>query len=167
MASPGQLVSAQRPSARGSSIRRRVLILALLLALAMATAALFLAAASGSIDGWLPRSELPGTAAALAAATRLTEPVAPSPTSVRSVGGADLRSTATPSPARTPSLTSATATAKPVAIPQVRHVVRRGETLVSIAARFGVTPQSIRRLNHIKDPNLIHVGQRLVIPALQ
>ncbi len=164
-ASPAQLGSAQQPSARRSSVRRRVLILALLLALAIA--ALFRAAASSSLFGWLPDGDFLGNAAALVATPGVTQPVAPPPTSPGAARDAGAVAIAAPSPARPAPPTSIPTPAPPVATPRRTHVVHSGETLVSIAARFGVTPQSIRRLNHIKDPNLIHVGQRLVIPAPQ
>ncbi len=45
------------------------------------------------------------------------------------------------------------------------HVVARGETLISIARLYGVTAAAIEKANGIKDPNLITVGQRLIIPA--
>ena len=45
------------------------------------------------------------------------------------------------------------------------HVVRRGETLSSIAARYGTTTQAIVRANGLPNPNYIYAGQRLVIPA--
>jgi lipoprotein NlpD len=41
------------------------------------------------------------------------------------------------------------------------HVVKRGETLYSIAWRYGVDDDALARWNHIADPNLIYVGQRL------
>lgn len=44
------------------------------------------------------------------------------------------------------------------------HVVQKGETLTSIAARYGVTPAQIRQANNLKDPKLLMVGQQLVIP---
>ena len=44
------------------------------------------------------------------------------------------------------------------------HVVQKGETLTSIAARYGVTPQQIRQANNLQDPRLLMVGQQLVIP---
>lgn len=49
----------------------------------------------------------------------------------------------------------------------VVHVVRRGETLYSIARRYGVRMWSIANVNGITNPNRIYVGQRLVIPAGQ
>jgi LysM repeat protein len=45
------------------------------------------------------------------------------------------------------------------------HVVRRGETLSSIAARYGTTTQAIARANGLPNPNYIYAGQRLVIPG--
>lgn len=42
--------------------------------------------------------------------------------------------------------------------------VVRGDTLSGIARRFGTTVQALARANHIANPNLIDVGQTLVIP---
>ncbi len=44
------------------------------------------------------------------------------------------------------------------------YVVRVGDTLSSIAARFGTTSQAIMSANFIPDPNLVYVGQLLTIP---
>jgi LysM repeat protein len=46
----------------------------------------------------------------------------------------------------------------------VFHVVRRGETLASIARRFSTTPTAIAAASGIRDPNRLHVGDRIVIP---
>lgn len=43
------------------------------------------------------------------------------------------------------------------------YIVRRGNTLSQIANRYGTTVQNIVRLNDIQNPNLIYVGQRLMI----
>ena len=45
------------------------------------------------------------------------------------------------------------------------HIVQRGETLTSIARHYGVTLDALEKANHIKNPSLIVVGQRLIIPA--
>lgn len=45
------------------------------------------------------------------------------------------------------------------------HVVRRGEYLKIIAARYGVSVSSITQANGLKNPNLIYPGQRLKIPC--
>lgn len=47
----------------------------------------------------------------------------------------------------------------------IDHIVQRGETLYSIAARYGVSVWEIARLNGIWNINLIFIGQRLCIPT--
>jgi murein DD-endopeptidase MepM/ murein hydrolase activator NlpD len=53
--------------------------------------------------------------------------------------------------------------------PQVQtdevYVVQPGDTLFSIALRFGLTASDITAANNLSNPNLIFVGQRLVIPG--
>ncbi len=79
-----------------------------------------------------------------------------------------------PAPGSTPSAPStpaATATPVPTAeagaqTPQVReHVVKAGETLYSIAKRYGVPLDKLADANNITNPSLVHVGQRLTIPS--
>ncbi len=43
------------------------------------------------------------------------------------------------------------------------YIVQKGDTLYSIAKRFGVTPASLQTLNNISDPTKISVGTRLII----
>lgn len=45
------------------------------------------------------------------------------------------------------------------------YVVRPGDTLSSIARRFGTTVSAIAQANNIANPNLIYVGQTLAIPT--
>jgi LysM repeat protein len=45
------------------------------------------------------------------------------------------------------------------------HVVKRGEYLKVIAAKYGTTWQAIAELNHLRNPNVIYSGQRLQIPS--
>ena len=45
------------------------------------------------------------------------------------------------------------------------YSVAKGDTLSSIAARNGTTWQELAKLNGLKDPNRIGVGQRLRLPA--
>ena len=45
------------------------------------------------------------------------------------------------------------------------HIVQRGETLFSIAQRYGLTVDGIAHVNGIPDPRQIYVGQRLLIPG--
>lgn len=46
------------------------------------------------------------------------------------------------------------------------HTVQRGETLSSIALRYGSTVSRIADANNIKNVNLIRVGQQLKIPVV-
>lgn len=41
------------------------------------------------------------------------------------------------------------------------HIVQRGDTLYSIARRYGVSVNSILRMNNISNPSQIEVGQRI------
>lgn len=52
----------------------------------------------------------------------------------------------------------------PVAVTFV-HTVRFGETLSSIGKKYGVAWQKIAEANKLANPNLIRVGQKLVIPG--
>jgi LysM repeat protein len=72
----------------------------------------------------------------------------------------------TPAPA-TPAPTATPAPATPAPTPTSRpttYKVKRGDTLSSIADRFGVTAKKLARLNGIDDPSLIRVGQVLELP---
>lgn len=46
------------------------------------------------------------------------------------------------------------------------YIVQRGNTLTGIAREYGVTIESIVRLNEIANPNLIYVGEILRIPTI-
>jgi len=45
------------------------------------------------------------------------------------------------------------------------HVVQRGDTLRTIAARYGTTVSYLANLNGLRNPNFIWVGQRLRVPS--
>jgi len=62
------------------------------------------------------------------------------------------------------SVYSGVATAAPPAQAETEHVVQPGETLFRIAQAYGVTVDDIVAANGLADRNVIHVGQRLVIP---
>jgi LysM repeat protein len=136
MTAPGAALRATRT--RQLSLRRRVLLVIVLLTAGVVIAAI----ASGTIGprpaggvlGAFATGRTASTPAAITAATA-------SPTTV-----------ATRSPARSP---------RPS---QIIHKVKAGESLISIGARYGVTPQAIRRANHLKDANLLRIGQELIIP---
>ena len=46
------------------------------------------------------------------------------------------------------------------------HAVEPGETILSIAARFGITPQTLAYNNGIKDTAQLRPGQTVVIPPI-
>lgn len=65
-------------------------------------------------------------------------------------------------PAPTPVPVQAASTAEPAR----QHVVRRGETLTSIARQYNIHVDALRFLNDLRDTDL-HVGLRLLIPPRQ
>jgi LysM repeat protein len=87
--------------------------------------------------------------------------------------------TSTPSPTPSPTVTprptpSPTATPRPTPSPtvsptpapsEVTYRVQSGDTLASIARKFGVSASAVQTLNGITNPNLIRIGQLLRIPV--
>jgi LysM repeat protein len=75
--------------------------------------------------------------------------------------------TPTPAPPTpTPVLSTPTPLSTPrEAIQQTVYEVQAGDTLSKIAKRYGVTVGEIVEANNISDPNLIWVGQKLIIPT--
>ena len=60
-----------------------------------------------------------------------------------------------------------TLTPEPTATPESEsYIVQPGDTLYSIAQRFGTTVETIVTFNEIGDASVIRVGQRLVIPIV-
>ena len=45
------------------------------------------------------------------------------------------------------------------------YVVRPGDTLSSIAAKYGTTYGALARANHLRNANVVVIGQKLTIPA--
>jgi lipoprotein-anchoring transpeptidase ErfK/SrfK len=45
------------------------------------------------------------------------------------------------------------------------YTVSAGDTLATVAARFGTTPSEVMRVNGLRNPNFIYIGQRLNIPG--
>lgn len=80
-------------------------------------------------------------------------------------------SSAPPTLAPAPTFVVVTATPGPPPVPtpgeQQRYVVREGDTLSGIAARFGVSEEAILEENPRSDPNRLLVGEELFIPAAQ
>lgn len=78
---------------------------------------------------------------------------------------------AAPTLAPAPTLPVVTATAGPPPVPtpgeQQHYIVREGDTLSGIAARFGVSEDAILKENPLSDRDRLFVGQELVIPPAQ
>ncbi len=55
-------------------------------------------------------------------------------------------------------------TAREAAGQGLYHQVKRGETLYQIGQAYGVPYRELARINNIRDPNEIRVGQKLFIP---
>ena len=86
--------------------------------------------------------------------------VSPSPTSPLFPSPTLLRPTSLPPYRPTPTTPTPTLTPTPIV-----HVVQQGETLSSIAARYGVSVEALQVVNGIENPLLLQVGQELVIPT--
>ena len=57
-----------------------------------------------------------------------------------------------------------TATVTPVA-PIIRtHIVKKGDTLSSIARQYGTTAAALASYNHLSNINAIQIGQKIKIP---
>lgn len=75
-------------------------------------------------------------------------------------GETTLPETETPSAFTTP----ATPTPTPILLSGIiTHTVKTGETLGIIAGMYGVTVEDIMTLNHLDDPNLVQIGEKLRI----
>jgi LysM repeat protein len=86
----------------------------------------------------------------------------PTPTATpRSTPSSTPRPTPTATPRSTP---SSTPTAKPSTPTGRTYTVQPGDTLSSIAARFGTTVKVLQKLNGITNASLIHPGQVLKLP---
>jgi LysM repeat protein len=70
-------------------------------------------------------------------------------------------------PARTTSLMSLSPRAPDAASAPtpIVHQVREGETLIYIAMKYGVSSEEIIEVNALVDPDVLAVGQELIIPA--
>lgn len=86
----------------------------------------------------------------------------------------ELPATATPLPTATSEFTTAVPTAAPtvaatpttVPLGPTTYVVQPGDNLFRIALRYGTTEEAIAEANGLANPQLIYVGQELVIPSV-
>lgn len=72
-------------------------------------------------------------------------------------------------PAAKPAAVASKTAAQPVpakaAVPKQTYTVTAGETLASIAAKYGVSVSALKVANQIKDERKLRIGQVLTIPA--
>jgi len=102
---------------------------------------------------------------ALMALTACGKVVTPQPTASISAGST-VPAAPTVRPTATAPITPPPATATPAATATpVIHVVQGGETLLSIAFDYGVSLQVLQDINRIENPQLLQVGQSLIIPT--
>jgi LysM repeat protein len=80
---------------------------------------------------------------------------------LRSLNGEDVKPPASQGAAGSPSSTAAA----PAAAGSSVYVVKAGDTLVKISRKAGSTPEALARLNGIKDPSKLRIGQKLKLPG--
>jgi peptidoglycan endopeptidase LytF len=73
--------------------------------------------------------------------------------------------TAAPSPTPTPTPTPSPEPTPEAEVVDQSYRVQSGDTLIRIAAKFGVTTSALQQLNNISNPNSIRIGQVLKIPT--
>ena len=103
-----------------------------------------------------------------------TPETTPSPKAATPTPTAAADTTPTVAPTSTPVPTTAPTavpTAAPTAVPTTApsgertHVVQPGENLFRIALHYGMSYEAVAAANGIINPDLISIGQRLIIPA--
>jgi LysM repeat protein len=132
-------------------VKRSTLTLSLLLLLALVLTACVRPAPEGEQGV----ATLPPGSAATPLAT-LPPVTLPTPTPLSAI--------ATPTPLPQPTVPPVAPEGGGVTLP-TNHTVQPGETLDSIAQRYGVTTADILAVNNIPDPNNIPAGTVLIIPA--
>ena len=121
-----------------------------------------------------PRYLLHGVVAAVGVAALSTIALQPRPTPPEPVAAVPVESSppmveldlAAPqaAPAEQPVSDTPEATIAPAVPPKpITHTVEEGETVRMLAARFGISPETIMAANGLRNPDLLQVGQNLVI----
>lgn len=144
-------------------------ILIVLLVIAFAVIVLARFQSSGGGAQVTPSPSTP--ASQLVSASAVVTPPSPSPVVTPSPNVSPSPSSSAPLPSPSPTASPTVRPTKPPATPSPTppvgtrtYTVKFGDSLSSIAHRFGVTVASIQALNGIQDPSLIHPGQVLQIP---
>lgn len=94
--------------------------------------------------------------------------LASEPVEISRLAASDLGNAAAPSQAPSGDDTQvAVGAVEPSRLPaaQVRHRVRAGDTVWSVARQYDVSPSELIRVNDIRDPNRIFVGRTLIVPG--
>ncbi len=163
-AAPGRLA---RPSAHARSYRVRTGDSLAAIAARFHTTAAHLAALNHLGDPNLiiigQRLVVPGPAIASPAGSA-GQATGATPAATSAEAGSTTTTTATATAPATSS-TTATATAPASTVAAATYEVRAGDTLASIAARFGTTASHLAAVNHLSDPALILPGEELVLTA--
>ena len=47
----------------------------------------------------------------------------------------------------------------------ITYIIAQGDTLTSIARKFGSSPTELANINHIKNPDLIYAGNKMLVPS--
>jgi LysM repeat protein len=97
------------------------------------------------------------------ATASLTSSATP-PATTTQVPPATMTPTVQPSPTMAPSPTPSLEPPPTPTVGSVTHRVQRGENLIGIAARYGTTVRAIVRANGLANPDVIFIGQKLIIP---
>lgn len=116
------------------------------------------------------------TVAAIQQANNITDPTALAVGQRLIIPGTVASAIVTPPPtARGPTPSAPPATKSAPAAPSQppsqdsepqTYIVKAGDTFAAIAAQFGVSLAELQRANNIDNPNLLNVGQRLIIPKI-
>lgn len=95
------------------------------------------------------------------------ESATPEATSVAQAGAATASAAVDQSPAATPPDTAGVPPTPTTARPAqpVTHIVSPGDTLSSIAARYGVSVEDLMKANGIVNPDYLMLGQALLVPV--
>lgn len=90
--------------------------------------------------------------------------VTPTPTATPTLGAP--AAAASPRPTATPAPYTPAPTATPTMTPTpIIYSIGRGDTLLQIAQKFGVTVRDLQETNGITDPRSLRVGQELIVPS--